>query len=372
MAQYANQHFVPQFYFRRFNGGTNAINLVLLGTGRVIFDASVKHQCAGNMFYGVKELEKVFTEIEGAHSNALRAVADASWKQDWSVFTQDVYGSLLEAVLFQRSRTALEIEKSKDVPNAMAMPGFRHHIANTPGIEHREQILEAIDKGEIRITQTSEAAVLESIDVAMGAVNLISDLEFCVLRNRTDYPFVFGDSPVVFYNTLLRNVVSRGVLGLQSPGLQIFYPLDSVTALMFYDENAYQLARVDSIDVTERSDVSQINALQFKHSLNAVYFGCADSREYVADLWGAYGRKTSRAVVETRQLSNVELGGTLHEGTMTLMLERHLDIRLDLSFIKCTPLPDSGKFPGRRSDALVAEHKKRTETLQGGERNGGN
>jgi hypothetical protein len=325
-------------------------------------DASVKHQCAGHKFYGDEELEKFFNGMEGAHSKALRVIADAGWKHDWSNLTPEIYGALLEAVLFQRSRTALEIEKSKEVPNAIAMPGFRHHIANAPGIEDRERILAAIDKGEFRIEATQEYAARELIEIAMGAVDLISDLDFCVLCNHTDYPFIFSDSPVVFYNTLMRNVISRGVLGLQSPGLQIFFPLEPRTALMFYDESTYRLSHEGCIDVTERSDISQLNALQFKHSLNAVYFGCLGSQEYLANLWGAYGRNARRAVVEARELRHAEIGGKLHEGSMTLVLERHLDIQLDLSFIKCNPIPDSGKFPGHRTPHLVQAHKARTKT----------
>lgn len=52
-------------------------------------------------------------------------------------------------------------------------------------------------------------------------------------------PFIFGDAPVVFYNSYYRNVTARGVLGLQSPGLQIFFPLDSTTLLLLMDDKVY-------------------------------------------------------------------------------------------------------------------------------------
>ena len=357
MAQYANQHFVPQYYFRRFTRGSNAINLILLDSGRVILNASIRHQCAGHRFYGAEQLERIFTDMEGTHANALRIFADTAWKVECPPITHEIYDGLLEAVLFQRSRTSLEIEKSKDVPNAIAMPAFRHYIANEPGIGERERMLEAIDKGEVRVENSKQAATLQAIEIALEAVPLVSDLDLCILRNHTDYPFLFGDSPVVFYNTLMRNVTSRGVLGLQSPGLQIFFPLGPETTLMLYDEKAYKLRPKDCIDLTERSDISQLNALQFKHSFNAVYFGCERSLEYVTDLWRAYRRDCGPPAIETRVLSKAKVEGTDGPLALTHIFEPHLDIRLGLSFINCNPVPDSGKFAGHRTPELVKAHK---------------
>lgn len=197
------------------------------------------------------------------------------------------------------------------------------------------------------------------MEFALDSTPLLSDLGFCVLRNHTDYPFVFSDSPVVFYNMLMRNVTSRGVLGFQSPGLQMFFPLEAKITLMFYDKKAYELSHNGYIDITERSDVSQLNALQLKHSLNTVYFGDWQAQEYVANLWAAHGRNHHSPLDKTRELHGALVNGIPQENSGWLTFEPHLDHRLSLSFLKCHPLSDSGKFPGYRTPALLEEHKKR-------------
>jgi len=365
MAEYDNQHYVPQFYFRRFTRGRKCVNLVLKDSGQIILYASIKHQCADHRFYGSTELERLFNTLEGRHSHALRVIADAACNADWSALTPEILGTLWEAVLFQHNRTALEVEKSKDVPNAMALPAFRNHLATAPAIENRESILAAIDNGEVKIVHEREYALAQSIEIALESVLLISDLDFCVLRNLTDYPFVFSDSPVVFYNTARRKVTSRGVLGLQSPGLQIFFPLSRDMVLMLYDDAAYGLSHNNVIDITARSDVSQLNALQFKHSLNSVYFADAQSQEYVSQLWRAYGRNARLPADEVRVLHGVEIDGKIEPNPVTLFFQPHLDVQLELSFITCEQAADSGKFAGHRSPELVMEHKARLKQADG-------
>lgn len=359
MSQYANQHFLPKFYFRRFSGDSDAINLVHCASGKIILDASISHQCAAHKLHGTPEVEQALNQLEGRHANALRVISDAGWKSNWSGMTPEILGDLWQGILLQWSRTLLNFEKSKDIPNSFGLPAFRAYIASRRDDPYRDRILEAIDKGQVRIAPAREYAVLQSISLALESVLLISDLGLCVLRNHTDFPFVFSDSPVVLYNTLMRNVVSRGVLGLQTPGLQIFFPLDADMTLMLYDEAAYNLKHDGAIDLILRSDVSQLNALQFKHSLNAVYFGDLASLEYVGTLWVAHGRTNSRPAVEARVLRSALIDGRLETRPITQIMEPHLDFRLSLSFIKCEPLPDSGNFPGHRTPDLAKEHKAR-------------
>src|SRR4029077_14123209 len=103
----------------------------------------------------------------------------------------------------------------------------------------------------------------------------------------------------VSYNTLYRNVTDRGVLGYQTPGLQIFLPVDSRTLIMLLDAEAYAGRYRDSltVDVDSRCDVSQMNALQLHHSHRAIDFADARDSDYVLELWDAH----ARSLVEPRQ-----------------------------------------------------------------------
>jgi len=81
-----------------------------------------------------------------------------------------------------------------------------------------------------------------------------------------------------------------GVLGFQTPSLQIFYPIDSRTMILLIDDQVYggRYREPFLVDVHSRCDVSQLNALQLHHGLNAVYFADARHQEYVQELWNAH------------------------------------------------------------------------------------
>jgi Protein of unknown function (DUF4238) len=365
MLQSGNQHFVPQYYFRLFSEGRHSINLILASSGRTIINASIKGQCASRNFYGSADIEEIFAGMEGKHAEIIRKLSSAAWNRKAPELAPEDVATLWEAVIFQRSRTALQIDKSKDVLNAMALPGFRAYIALADHIEDRERVLNSIDKGEMRIAENPIHAVLQAIEIGLDGVGLISDLGLCILRNHTPYPFIFSDSPVVFCNTLLRDVTRRGALGLQSSGLQIFYPLSPNLALMMFDEDAYKIPDNFFIDVTERADISQMNALQMQHSLNAVYFGDAASEEYVSNLWHAHRKNVENPKAETRVLRDVEvMGETVHSFIQTL--EPHLKVRLDLSFVSCNPVAEREYRLRHRNPQLVAEHKERIKQREAG------
>ena len=53
MAENANQHYVPQFYFKLFNSGKRQISVLLTKDGRIVLYAPIKGQCAQWPFTGV-------------------------------------------------------------------------------------------------------------------------------------------------------------------------------------------------------------------------------------------------------------------------------------------------------------------------------
>ena len=50
MAANASHHYVPQFYFKLFNGGERLISVLLTKDGRIIPRASIKGQCTRHKF----------------------------------------------------------------------------------------------------------------------------------------------------------------------------------------------------------------------------------------------------------------------------------------------------------------------------------
>ncbi len=342
VADRTNQHFVPQFYFRHFSSDQRTIGTLLIRDGRTIAHAPLKGQCARKNFYGSKEIEGIFSQIESHQCQAIRAALDIANNASAPMFTPEELSSFLDAVIFQRGRTALEIEKRAAATEKMLLECFKHHLKHSDDVERLDEMLHHIDAGNVSVTEPASTTVLRSISVALESSVAISDLNLCLLRNRTDYPFIFSDAPVVLYNTYCRNVRNRGVLGLQCPGLQIFFPLNPWTLALFIDGDKYKGPFNDYMqhDLVNRSDVSAINALQIHHASNAVYFGDAVHESYVQDLWHAH-RLTIKSIRNQCVVgADFWIDGKPPKGNILQMFEPQVRYDLSLSFVECEPIAE--------------------------------
>lgn len=365
MTDYVNQHFVPQFYFKLFTLGDRRIHVLLKKDNQIKLNASIKGQCARHKFYGNREIEKLFSKIEGRHSAAINKMLELAWPiSTCSINVPEIapdISFIWEAVLFQRARTELRIKKDSPAIESMCLELLKNYIEHEPGIEDREKILEHISSGEVCIKSSPQKMAMLSIDVALKGTELITDLNFYILRNHTSYPFIFSDSPVIFYNTYYQNVENRGVLGTQTPGLQVFYPLDSRTLLMLIDDQTYEgrYKQFLCVDIIEKSDVSQLNALQLHHSYNTIYFADEKDKDYVSELWSAHKHSIVQTKMRNIKREDWLVDGKHAEGVLYHMYEPQLNIKLSLSFVACVPIDESEYIFRKRNPRLVKEVESR-------------
>ena len=359
MTDRVNQHYVPQFYFRHFSQDQRTIGTLLLDDGRLISHAPFKRQCSRSNYYGSKELESFFSKLESDHCHSIRAALDVANNANADFFTRAELMALFQAIVFQRSRTALEIEKHAPAAETFALEGFKHWLMHKEGIENREEMIRQIEIGNVRVTEPPQATIVRQVANSIDTSILISDLKILLLRNRTDFPFIFSDAPVVFYNNYCRNVKNRGVLGMQCQGLQIFFPLDSWTCLLLLDAEKYGGPHEGFIhyDIHQRSDVSQINALQLHHGLNSAYFGCLEQQEYVRELWETHRHTITRPTGECRVGVDFLVDGKKPDGELMLMMENQVNFELNLSFIACDPILEHEYVFRPRSPELRDEYK---------------
>ncbi len=359
MAEQRNHHFVPTFYFRNFSEDGARIHLLHRPSGRIIPNAPIKGQCAKHSLYGPTEMERFISQLEGSFSSAIRDAIHTAWNPQDSKMTRDCVFTLRQAVLFQRNRTIHEVGKSFAMMESSMLEEFKDHLRTAPNINDRERIIKAIEDGTVTLERDDTWLVMMLLSRTFEATVLITDLPVWLIRNHTDLPFLFGDAPIVLYNSHYRNVTSRGVLGLQTPGLQIFFPLDARTMLLMMDGKVYSGRCMDSpiVDVIDRSDVSQLNALQLHHSLISVYFGRERDAEYVCNLWNA----NSPNIVQSRNVFRVEEGWLLDGKPVDRIhhdFEPHLNLRLDLSSIECNPIRESEYKFSHRTPVLVQEYNR--------------
>lgn len=360
MPENANQHYVPIHYFRLFNGGKRQICVLLTKDGRFVPSAPIKGQCARHMFYGSAEIDRMFSKLEGEHASALRALVEMATTSDLTRFSVKDWVHVLQAIVFQRARTMLEVEKEVPAWISMQLHLFKEYVRHTRPAEEADEMIGAIDRGEIRMVENPTASVLKQIDVALSSAMLLLDMRPCVIRNCTDYPFIFSDSPAVFYNSFCRKITDRGVTGAQTPGLQVFLPLTSTLQLMLFDPAVYTGACHDGpfCEVTKRADVSQLNALQLHHSRLAIYFAYEENAEYVKEFYEAHKRRLVKPETVFRVRKDLLVKGEPCHDEILHVFDRQLNHDLSLSFITCTPVTPRNYVFRHRTPELVEENKR--------------
>lgn len=149
------------------------------------------------------------------------------------------------------------------------------------------------------------------MSIAIECIDGLSDLLPVILHNRTGAPFIFGDAPVVFTNPLYKNITIRGVLGTQTPGLVILYPLGLRQCVMLIDPNSYQIKNLRnySIPILKSADIDAINRLQIHNAASAVYFSNIKWARYVSGLW----KQENKKLVDHKG-NVVEAPGFNHDG----------------------------------------------------------
>jgi hypothetical protein len=114
----------------------------------------------------------------------------------------------------------------------------------------------------------------------------MEDLKVCLVRNRTNLPFVTSDDPAVLTNRLhLQHPRLLGVApGLGSAGAIFFLPLSKDVLFIAYDGGIYTVPHSRGwIDVKREQDIEAFNQHQFLNCRANIYFGEWDKRESAAD-----------------------------------------------------------------------------------------
>ena len=187
--------------------------------------------------------------------------------------------------------------------------------------------------------------------IAIEHAERLRDLMPLVLVNKTNRPFVFGDSPVVFYNGFYRDVRHRGVLGLDTPGLMVFFPLSATSCLALLDPRCYAVRRRRGgcVQVRDLRDVLALNQLQIHAASTCVYFAGFGFAPYVTEAWRQERYRLTKhdgMVVQApgRDATSGEPLGDIVHG-----FQRQLTFPLRLSFIEHDVHDDSSYAFTRRS-----------------------
>lgn len=251
MASNKNQHFVPRCYLKPFTFDAEglAISLFNIDRRRFIQNAPVKNQCAGDYFYGKDlKLEKALQGIEGMYAMALSRILS-----DKYTLTDEDQILLRSFWLLQYMRTDAASRRTAELAN-----GLIEH-ARAPE-EYRMSIREAVQL---------------SMSVFIDMIREVSDLKICLLRNRTQLPYVACDDPAIMTNRwhLHDDRARWRAMGVGSAGALFLLPLSPNVMCVVYDGDVYSIPHQEGwADVRQIEDVAAFNEHQFLNCRANIFF----------------------------------------------------------------------------------------------------
>ena len=258
MPENKRQHYVPQNYLKGFSFNGDSIGVYVIETEQWHDSAKIKTQAQESYFYGADlTLEKGLSELEGLMADNRKTVVENT-TQELSLYQKEV---LYQDMMLQLSRTKqmadiyeqMATNKARRLWSHSSDELMRKH-ANDFGIKFANPILGPM------------MALLKNLTICL-------DLEFKILVNNTEIPFLTSDAPVSKYNKYFE-AYHQTSCGLNSKGLILFYPLTPRFAVIYYDRNVYRVKfrkRV-YLDITDESDVNNLNGLTCAWANQCVYY----------------------------------------------------------------------------------------------------
>lgn len=286
-----NQHYVPQFYLRNFSFKNNQTQIGIYNINNSFFyqSAPLKNQASKNFFYGYDGVvEDYLCDLEGKLSTEIREI----------VTTQNVpqrgsigHSELIYFIILTHLRNPVNLERIENIRETM--------------LKFTTEFDKSRDYDKLIPKITRSKAIAIALSRLETSSKVIRDLEFKLLINKSNTPFISSDLPVVRYNKFLeKEKWSHGRIGLGNVGLQIFIPITPRITLFFFDSNIYKTGfkRRKTHDISKETDIDQLNLLQILNCYNTVFFNEEITEQYIRSLHEK-SKKFTRANIDTSKFA---------------------------------------------------------------------
>lgn len=260
MAENKNQHYVPQLYLRNFSNNGKQIGVCNIPSHRFLTAGTIKHEASEDYFYGKNSLtDEELKKVESKVGKVIRSIIETNLLPKFDSYEHFL---ILQFVITLHSRTRylrnVDDEKTDDL--------YKLILSKQHGFDKESLKL---------ISIKDENASQKIVGTAMVSLPLTFDLNFKLIVNQTNIPFWTSDNPVVLYNQFLETKrPSQNNVGLITKGLEVFCPISPNHYLFFFDSGTYKVGEKDKsiVELRNKSDVEQLNKLQFLSATENLYF----------------------------------------------------------------------------------------------------
>jgi hypothetical protein len=274
MPEKKNQHYVPQMHLRNFSTDIKGqlINVYHKKDKKIIYDIAINSQASEKYFYGRDGiLEDSLGKLESKTSEIFTAIIEQNILPQKTSLEHFI---ILLYIIFSKFRTKKERDNLHKSQNII----FQKFFGKV------DRLKEIVPNYEIFL----EDPFWLLLGTAQKTYHLAGDLEFKLLNNATNKPFILSDNPTIFHNdfNIKKGKKITDGRGFASMGLQILFPLTSKQLLFFYDSGLYKLGTRKSRIVTIEDDklVDQFNILQILNSNEVLFFNSQMTPHYLNNL----------------------------------------------------------------------------------------
>ena len=351
------QHYVPQFYLRRFSEDGIMISFYKLSDGTYRKNVPIDSIMFENWLYDDDDhIENLLTKAESVWNHAIESqleiLIDGNEDKAGRLASQgDEQIQILHFIGCSLTRTSGSLAAMQGLTTAMV----EDLKESTPAFDPRKS--EQLSRYDDRY---SYVEVMLAIGEELAAYLL--DLSWVYMINESGMPFITSDNPVSPIDTYYSVRRLRNGYGLGASGIQVFVPLSSKVCLVLLDGEVYDM--VDDLSVLcveDRSFIREVNMVIAQNAFNYLAFSPRLAGCHVRGM-----AKRRRGSVHTRLgVYETSLGDSMyafqHVRPNTKLLIPGIPIREDA--LRC-PLPPNAMGP-RRSHTRVLDSMERSEKPEG-------
>jgi hypothetical protein len=270
MPENKNQHFIPKFILRNFSNNLNqkTVGVWVISSGSFVSSAPIDRQASGAYYYGKdRNIEHAFQMIEDKTAPIINQLI---FEHKLPIPLSEEHTTLIAFVVSLSLRTPYAAQSITELVNSVIKLAYK----DDPRFKDK------LDKFELK-SSNPPAEALRNLETCI-VISL--DLDYKILINLSNRPFIISDNPVIKYNHLCHNPYQGG-LGFGCSGLELLLPLNPSTYLVLYDKSSYKIGTKKQFMIEiNNSSVDELNICQYLNARETIFFNNQISEAYLKSL----------------------------------------------------------------------------------------
>ena len=331
MATQKNQHYVPQFYQRRFSPDGKTIGSYIFEQDKQINQAPIKHQASKDYFY-TKETEQKnnVEESLGKLEAMTQKVMEKVDANPCKALDKIDESTLYVFTILQLGRTVAHANIIQSTADTVLKQLMKEEFL------HRQSVNKKLSEEEIDMYCLRFPSLGGfSLGIQAQMIPTCVDLEQKLSINNTGYAFVTSDNPAVLYNMFFERM-GLDESGMGCRGVFVFMPLSPELAIVLYDGKVYKIGnkRQSYAEITNKRDVEELNKLTAVNAFQAILY---NPKVTTVDELSRLAHYHKKYAVENKV---IEIKGVNAETGNTILGVHQIGIMcgLQLSFVKYLPI----------------------------------